>query len=308
MSRIAYILSAYKDAPHLARLVAALDDRADFYVHIDLKADIRPFKEALGSKVTFVPRHRVSWGGWEQVEYQKELLDAVVSSGIPYTHVVCLSGQDYPLWTNEEIHRYFDRHKETEFIAAMNLSRSTNRRQRAKIRIYHFFRDLRWKNLWLKNKLIVASRCLMKLLPLRREDTLRMDNHGTRAEIYFGSDYWALTLPCARYVHDTLDKEYARLRRYFKTCFVPSELCIQTIVFNSPFAARAQLHTEEYNGLSALTPLHYIIYGKEIKTMTLEDLPALKQSGKMFCRKVVSGASDTLVEAISSNERKQEDL
>ena len=42
MSRIAYIISAYKDAPHLARLVAALDDRADFYVHIDLNADIHP--------------------------------------------------------------------------------------------------------------------------------------------------------------------------------------------------------------------------------------------------------------------------
>ena len=67
MSRIAYIISAYKDAPHLARLVAALDDRADFYVHIDLNADIHPFEEALGDKVTFVPRHRISWGGWEQV-------------------------------------------------------------------------------------------------------------------------------------------------------------------------------------------------------------------------------------------------
>ena len=93
MSRIAYIISAYKDAPHLARLVAALDDRADFYVHIDLNADIHPFEEALGDKVTFVPRHRISWGGWEQVEYQKELLAAVLHSGIPYTRVVCLSGQ-----------------------------------------------------------------------------------------------------------------------------------------------------------------------------------------------------------------------
>ena len=85
MSRIAYIISAYKDAPHLARLVAALDDRADFYVHIDLNADIHPFEEALGDKVTFVPRHRISWGGWKQVEYQKELLAAVLHSGIPYT-------------------------------------------------------------------------------------------------------------------------------------------------------------------------------------------------------------------------------
>ena len=83
MSRIAYIISAYKDAPHLARLVAALDDRADFYVHIDLRVDIQPFKEALGGKVIFVPRHWVSWGGWKQVEYQKELLAAVLHSSMP---------------------------------------------------------------------------------------------------------------------------------------------------------------------------------------------------------------------------------
>lgn len=56
MSRIAYILSAYKDAPHLARLIAALDDDADFYVHIDRKADDRPFRQLLEGKVTFVPR------------------------------------------------------------------------------------------------------------------------------------------------------------------------------------------------------------------------------------------------------------
>ena len=78
MSRIAYILSAYKDAPHLARLIAALDDDADFYVHIDRKADDRPFRQPLEGKVTFVPSHWVSWGGWEQVEYQKELLAAVI--------------------------------------------------------------------------------------------------------------------------------------------------------------------------------------------------------------------------------------
>lgn len=295
MKRIAYIISAYKDAPHLARLVKALDAGADFYVHIDARADIAPFKEALGSKVTFVPRHWVSWGGWEQVEYQKELLAAVVRSGVDYARVVCLSGQDYPLWSNGQIHRYFDEHKDTEFIAAMNLTRCDNREQRSKIELYHFFRDLPWNNLWLKNKFIVSSRCLMKLLPVRKKDTLRI-GENTEADIYFGSDYWALTLPCARYVHDTLCKEYATLKAYFKTCFIPSELCVQTIVFNSPFAARALLHTEAYQGLFALTPLHYIRYGKEIKTMTMEDLPALRQSGKMFCRKVVSGRSDALVE------------
>ena len=165
MSRIAYIISAYKDAPHLARLVAALDDRADFYVHIDLNADIHPFEEALGDKVTFVPRHRISWGGWEQVEYQKELLAAVLHSGIPYTRVVCLSGQDYPLWNNNAIHHYFEEHQDTEFIGGFNLTRCTVKQQLHKITHYHPFRDLPWKSIWWKNKLIVASRKLAPPAP-----------------------------------------------------------------------------------------------------------------------------------------------
>lgn len=304
MSRIAYMISAYRDANHLSRLVDALDDRADFYVHVDLRTDIQPFEEALGDKATFVPRHWVSWGGWEQVEYQKELLGAALRSGVAYDRVVCLSGQDYPLWSNAKIHHYFDEHSETEFIMGMNLSRSNNKQQLSKILQYHFFRDMKWRNLWLKNKFIVASRNLMKLLPVRKHPVVMVDNK--EADIFFGSDYWAITLPCAWYVYEKLCSE-KRMIRYFKTSFIPSELCIQTLVFNSPFAKHALRFEGEYTGLYALTPLHYIVYGKSIKTMTLADWPELKQSGKIFCRKVVSGASDALVEAIETK-RKQETL
>ena len=85
---------------------------------------------------------------------------------------------------------------------------------------------------------------------------------------------------------------------YFKTSFVPSELCIQTLVFNSSFGKQALLHEGDYPGLSGLTPLHYIDYGRAIKTLTIEELPVLQQSGKMFCRKVVSGASTKLIDEI----------
>ena len=40
--------------------------------------------------------------------------------------------------------------------------------------------------------------------------------------------------------------------------------------------------------------------------MTLEDLPVLRQSGKMFCRKVVSGESDTLIEKLKSDFAKED--
>lgn len=286
----------------MARLVAALDDRADFYVHIDLNADIHPFEEALGDKVTFVPRHRISWGGWEQVEYQKELLAAVLHSGIPYTRVVCLSGQDYPLWSNNAIHRYFEEHQDTEFIGGFNLTHCTVKQQLHKITHYHPFRDLPWKSIWWKNKLIVASRKLVQILPIRKAPFAPLE--GKQADVYFGSDYWAITLPCARYVYEKLCTE-EKLVKYFRTSFVPSELCIQTIVFNSPFASKGLLLEGEYPGLTRLTPLHYIDYGASIRVMTLEDLPVLQQSGKMFCRKVVSGESDTLIENSSPISQKK---
>lgn len=304
MSRIAYIISAYTDAPHLLRLVNALNDRADFYVHIDSKTDDRPFRELLKDKVTFVPGHWISWGGWEQVEYQKELLAAVLRSGIDYTRIVCLSGQDYPLWSNEEIHRHFEEQKDTEFIMGMNLTRNAQADQRSKIVNYHFFRDLKWKNLWWKNKLIVAARNVMKILPFRKKPTVMIG--GQAADVYFGADYWAITLPCARYVYQKLCSESA-LRRYFGTSYIPSELCIQTLVFNSPFANRALHYEGVYPGLSGLTPLHYIEYGKSIRILTLADAEILRQSGKMFCRKTVSGMSDELVAAIDT-QRNSADL
>lgn len=297
MSRIAYIISAYKDAPHLARLIAALDDgQSDFYVHIDLKADELPFRDLLGEKAVFVRQHWVSWGGWEQVEYQKELLAAVIRSRKPYSHVVCLSGQDYPLWSNADIHRHFEAHPDREFIQGMNLTRCANAYQRNKIVCYHLFRDLPWHNLWLKNKLIVAARRLLKILPFRKPPVVRLQD-GREADVYFGSDYWALTLPCARHVYDRLCHE-PEMTRYFRTSFVPSELCVQTLVFNSPFASKAMLYEGKYPGLSGLTPLHYIQYGHSIKILTEADWPVLQACGKMFCRKMASGTSDALREKI----------
>lgn len=272
MGRIAYIISAYKDAQHLSRLVDALDYDADFYVHVDLKVDIRPFEEALGDKVTFVPRHWTSWGGWSQVEYQKEMIGAVLQSGKPYSRVVCLSGQDYPLWSNEQIHSFFDERPRQEIISGVNVTQGGIKKQLRKVRVYHFFRDLPWRWLWMKYKFIVASRWAMRLLPIKKKPYTTIE--GKRADVYTGSDYWGITLSCARHVYETLCKE-TKLVSYFKTAFVPSELCVQTIVFNSPFGKYAIFYEDPRTGLGTLTPLHYIDYGKCIKVFTLKDLATL---------------------------------
>lgn len=292
---LAYLISAYTDPEHLARLITALDHEADFYVHVDANVDDAPFRQLLPKKVHFVPRHRVSWGGWEQVAYQYELIKAVINSGRDYTHLVCLSAQDYPLWSNHRIHSFFIEHQDIEFIGGYNLSHTDNKDQLRKITHYHPFRDLPLRNRWLKNKLVVASRTLLSMCGLRRKPQVLID--GVRRDIYFGSDYWAITLDCARYVKKVLDTNSA-LVRYFRTTFVPSEMCIQTIVYNSAFGTRAMLYKGSFPGLVKLTPLHYLYYKGCVKALTHDDWPVLVESDKMFCRKVVTGVSDQLMHEI----------
>lgn len=65
MGKIAYIISAYKDANHLSNLIKALDFESDFYIHIDANVAPQPFIDAVGAKAVFVPSCRVSWGGVE---------------------------------------------------------------------------------------------------------------------------------------------------------------------------------------------------------------------------------------------------
>lgn len=296
MGKIAYMISAYKDAAHLKRLISSLDCDADFYVHVDKNVDIEPFRAAIGNRATFVRQHRVSWGGWSQVEFQEELMNAVVDSGTDYDKVVCLSGLDYPLWGNMKIHDFFKLRRDVEFIMGMKLEDSNSPKQMAKVVQYHPFRDLEWSNKWLKDKVIVASRTILRLLPWRKKPTVNVG--GKECPVYFGADYWALTLPCVKYVCNEL-KHNISLRRYFQTSFIPSELCVQTIVFNSPFAAKALKMAGPYKGLWALTPLHYINYDNGyIKILTEGDWPILAKSGKMFCRKIATGTSDALAEKV----------
>jgi len=49
-SKIAYLIQAHEDPENLLRMINALDDNNDFFVHIDKKANIDPFCQLLKAK------------------------------------------------------------------------------------------------------------------------------------------------------------------------------------------------------------------------------------------------------------------
>lgn len=310
--KIAYIITAYTDALHLRRLVDSLNinrERAtsDFYIHIDKKVDINPFLRAMercSSDVFWCKkRYRINWGGFFQVKSQYELLRMIFEeSKRKYDRVVCLSGTDYPLWSNEKIVEVFHNNPYKEYIGGFCITTSHDKTQIKKVKDYHFFRDIALP-LKLKRIICGTSRFIFHYLPIHKPLYCIGDN-GKEYDVYTGSDYWALTYDCAKFVFEVM-RDDQRLMKYFSTSFIPSEGVVNTIVFNSKFKNNCSHQYEGYlyPGLELLTPLHHLQYKEAIKVYTLEDWNELKESDKMFFRKARTGYSDKLIEKIEKTLR-----
>ena len=300
--KLAFLISAHNDPVHLLRLVRVLPKDSDKYIHIDLKADIKRFSvvEEQPNVHLIRDRYNVMWGSFLQVNFQRALMKAALSSGVDYDYLITMSGLDYPIWSNEKILRFFEKNNGKEFIQGMCLNDSgvdTKLYQE-----YRFLNNYCWKYGTLKSKFRVAIRMIVYALGFRKP--LSVESNGVCYDLYKGSDWWAITVGLARFFMDFYET-HPTFVNYFKNSFSPNETIWQTIAFHSLYANRCILTKGPVDGLEQLTPLTYIEYGKEIKVFTEGDFDTLIQSGKMFCRKVVTAKSDELMDMIDAYRAQQ---
>lgn len=300
--KIAYLITAYLDHTHLKRLINALKtEHTAFFIHIDGKVDITPFVSEINEpSVEFIDkRYCIYWGGYSQVLSIVALMEALINSEYTVDRVVLISGQDYPLYSNKEIEDVFVNSPETEFVRGFNITRMQEDRQSRKINQYHFLDEPISRKDRIERKII-------KKFNLKRPNTVYFNKN--KNDWCFGSDYWALTYDCVKYVYNTFKKSWI-LRWYLKYTYVPSEIFVQTILFNSTKYKDKTLGLEENKNpirLVDLTPLHHIVYEDKIKVFELADYENLVATGRMFFRKATTSESTPLLDKIDT--RRQADL
>ena len=108
-----------------------------------------------------------------------------------------------------------------------------------------------------------------------------------------------MTYECAMMVLDRLEND-AKLQKYFKSAYAPSELVVPTIVCNSRYAVNVDKIYEEEQAYENLCALHYLIYDPLVKVMTEMDCSDIIESGKMFFRKSKTGVSDELISLLQN--------
>jgi len=245
---INYIILAHNNPLQLSRLIQRLStDHVQFYIHIDLKTDIRTFTSIISQsqQVIFV-ENRVNciWGDLSVVYATLNCLNQIVADR-RNGYVLLMSGQDYPLKRNEYIQDFFIRHYGVNFINLFSLPSKNwlyegmNRVEyyklnisdcRADIRIIPPLTDSRilkhYANAQSERVLTVFDENLETLMKLR--PTLSYIQ-----KFYGGSQWWALPIETIRFILSFLDTHPDYIK-FYKYTFVPDELFFHTIIGNNP--------------------------------------------------------------------------
>ena len=125
--RIAYIISAYKLPEQLVRLVQKLyKDGTSFLIHVDKKTDEGTYAKMTGplrayAHVHFLDRHVCYWGDFGHVRATLKGIQRILRHDIPCDYVILLTGQDYPIKSNQHIHEVLEESQGQSFIHYFSL-------------------------------------------------------------------------------------------------------------------------------------------------------------------------------------------
>ena len=295
--KLAFLISTHTDVSQLKRLVGALPDNSVSFIHVDGKVDIAPFKEAFigDERVVFI-EHRVNvkWGSINEVEYQMELVRTALNSGEQFERLITISGMDYPVWSKEQIVQFFEQDREKEYLTAIDVSFPW---RMSAIYQQYFFWVHKPGSGWEYYVTRALGRAL-RLLGIKKP--LRMKVGDKTYKLYKGAAWWAITPKLAKVILHEWDTN-EKLKDWLKWCMCPAELFAQTVAFNDEsWKEKCIEHRGKKWGLPLLTPLTYIEWRGRGLIVELDEAyyDRIIQSGKMFCRKIVSGKSDALVEII----------
>ena len=299
--RIAYLILAYHQPQLVGTMIEQLDDGdARFFLHIDRKGDIAPFRKAVRSERAIFMDERlpIRWGGWNMVQATLNLLRRAHQEGT-CTYYQLLSDSCYPIKPNSEIAAKLD---------TGNFNYITINEQIGPTSRFHHRLVYRW-----------PDPQLLKFLRQRRSlERLSIANHVDRFIIYArcqqdrltrrrlppgvepikGWQWWCLTHECTQYVLNYVDAN-PEFVRYFRSTYIPDESFFHTIIANSEF-----VHTlSPGRAVGLIAGNHYVRWdagngiGKP-RVLKENDFHALVASDACFARKVSETESATLIKLL----------
>lgn len=293
--KIAYVIAAHKNPKQFSRLISRLDgDHADFYIHIDKKANVKTFKDATKTidpkKISYIRQYDATWSEYGIVKAEIHALCTIVESEKNYDSIILLSGQDYPIKSNEYIKAYFQKNKDKSFVEHFSMPFAPwPNGGWDRINRYHFkllgksFAFPPYKNP--KSRSERTMNWLFGQYFSKRVLPLGMKPFG-------GEHWWNFNMATAKFIVQFL-KDHPEYRRFHKFSFCADEMFFQTILLNCQDEVIVKNLVND--------DLRYYDWSENKdspKTFSILDLGTLLQSEKLFARKFDINLDDKILDEL----------
>jgi hypothetical protein len=242
-----YVILVHKNPLQLSRLVKRLSATdVHFYIHIDKAVSSQPFKDILTtfSNLNYVEdkdRENITWGDFSMVQATLNAIKMILAEK-KNGYCILLSGQDYPLKSNNFISNYFTQNDGINFMESQPIPWDYFWYDNGVGRIenYNFHPKKMTKiNIFIpsiQSKLFYRKRTIKQILKLlfsrhfykiwvvlkKRKFPKSVSPHG-------GSQWWALPISTLKLIESYLNNNpnYIKFHKYTQ---VPDEIFFQTII------------------------------------------------------------------------------
>ncbi|MGB6178928.1 beta-1,6-N-acetylglucosaminyltransferase [Carnobacterium sp.] len=294
----AYLIMAHNQYDLLEQLIFQLDDeRNDIYIHVDKKAtnfNSKHFEQlSLKSALYLIPRIDIKWGGYSQIQCELALLKEANKKKYRYFHL--LSGADFPLKTQNDIHDFFEKHDGKEFIHFSKIEYKETKKIVSRISRYHLFQDFLPKISFkpLNYLIIIVDKLFLAIQRLFGINRLKNKN----LTVKFGSSWFSVTDEFVKYVLS--HQEW--IKKYFSHSKCADELFLQTLIYQSPFEKKLGSHYFNDKQLSNMRKIEWskTANNPNPEVWTIRDYDQLKKTAHLFARKFDLTVDSKIVEQFS---------
>ncbi|CAG9295952.1 beta-1,6-N-acetylglucosaminyltransferase [Celerinatantimonas diazotrophica] len=269
---IAYLILVHRYPEQFKRMFKAIYHPLNHYlIHVD-KSSSREISESIKTFLNDYPNayilkpEKAKWGGYSLVNIELRGIKKLLEINKDWTHFINLSGQDFPLKTQNYIRKFLEKNPDNEYILA-------------------------------KDQLQVRPDTMNRVLDMCFE----IRNHIFRPNIsrqflkgvtpHIGTQWMIVSRRFCEFVSTA--KESKRYKSYYKNCFIADEGFFQTVMMNND--CHGNIIQDD------LRLIDWVADG-DIKlrprTFTSEDTKDLIASPKLFARKFDSTVDDVVLNQI----------
>jgi Core-2/I-Branching enzyme len=258
-SMIAYFILVHRYPEQFKRLFRSIYQPGNSYVvHIDkssgaeLANDLKWFL-APYQGVRILPAQNALWGGYSLIDAELRGMAMLLEMDPDWTHYINLSGQDFPLKSQDYIRSFLTAHPGQQFIRAVC---QRSERPDTMNRVSHYFVEALGR--------IFKTRIARKFL--------------SQASPFIGTQWKAVTRSFCEFVCH--DQRVARYKSFYRRSFIADEAFFQTVIMNH--ADQGKVMNDDLRMIDWVPDGDIKLRPRNFGSA---DIAALKRSPDLFARK-----------------------